>query len=139
MIEKSAGGIIVFHSKTCWWVLVMKDRSGSWTFPKGKIESGESARDAAIREIQEEVGIRDLAYRATCTPSKYYYFRNVSIKKTVQYYLFESFKKSKPVVQKEEGISEAKWVLLSTAKKMIGYPKTNVLILEEVYDYTHSR
>ena len=32
--------------------------AGAWTIPKGEIESGEDAREAAIREFEEEIGVR---------------------------------------------------------------------------------
>ena len=34
---------------------------GFWELPGGKIEPGESAREAAIRELEEEIGIRALS------------------------------------------------------------------------------
>jgi bis(5'-nucleosidyl)-tetraphosphatase len=34
----------------------------NWDFPKGMVEPGEDAREAAIRETREETGIRDLQF-----------------------------------------------------------------------------
>lgn len=43
------------HSET---ILVKgKGRNGRWGFPKGVIEKGEMAREAAVRELREETGI----------------------------------------------------------------------------------
>ena len=120
--EVSAGGVVVTHAKTGWWVLVIKDRRGKWTFPKGKIEKDETLVDAARRETKEEVGIGNLRYRAILVPRLYWYFRDGSIHKTVQYFIFETPTKVTPVVQTEEGISDAKWERFTTAIKMIGYP-----------------
>lgn len=41
-------------------VLIGRRRDGNppWTFPGGKIEPGESAEDAAVRETLEETGLR---------------------------------------------------------------------------------
>jgi len=130
--EVSAGGLIVCKTKGLWWLLVMKDRGGNWTFPKGKIEEGEKHLATALREIEEEVGIRNLSYRATLAPSLYWYFRDGSIKKTVQYFLFEAAKKENAIVQTEEGITEAKWVVFTQAEALVGYPKTNLPLLKEV-------
>jgi ADP-ribose pyrophosphatase YjhB (NUDIX family) len=38
-------------------LVASKKEPGSWIFPKGHIERGESARDAALRETQEEAGV----------------------------------------------------------------------------------
>ena len=100
--EVSAGGIIVTKSNGRWFVLVMKDMNNNWTFPKGKTEKGESLEETALREIQEEVGVTSLSKIADLTPSHYWYFRNGSIKKTVHYFLFQSAKKQKTIVQTED-------------------------------------
>ena len=41
-------------------VLVVSQRGTSWSLPKGHIDRGEDALEAAKREIYEESGIRDL-------------------------------------------------------------------------------
>lgn len=112
----------------------MKDKSGKWTFPKGKIESGEDEQSAAVREIAEEVGITGLSYIAALKPSLYWYFRDGSVRKHVQYFLFQVARRHTPVVQKEEGITQAKWVKLSFAGRIIGYPKTNPQLLTEAVE-----
>ena len=42
-------------------VLLLKHKSGSWVFPKGHIEPGETPLEAALREVEEEGGVT-----ATC-------------------------------------------------------------------------
>jgi len=130
--EVSSGGVIVSHYRGVWFVLLMKDMKGHWTFPKGKIEEGEKEVDAALREIAEEVGITGLTYVSELTPVAYWYFRKIPIRKTVRYYVFRSAKRVKPTVQKEEGITEARWVPWEEAEKIIGYPKSNSPLLREV-------
>lgn len=50
-----AGGIVFSaHNR----VLVLKHQSGAWVFPKGHIDPGESALEAALREVQEEAGVQ---------------------------------------------------------------------------------
>lgn len=129
--EVSAGGIIVSKSGRSWYILLMKDMNGNWTFPKGKLEKGESYEYTAKREIEEEVGITDLTRVAELTPSEYWYYRKGSIKKTVHYFLFTCPERQRPVVQMEEGISEAVWVPFAKAKTMLGYPDTNAALLSE--------
>lgn len=38
--------------------LVHRPKYGDWTFPKGKLDPGESHERAAIREVEEETGLR---------------------------------------------------------------------------------
>lgn len=49
-----AGGV-VFNATGA--VLLLRHANGSWVFPKGHIEAGESALEAALREVEEEAGV----------------------------------------------------------------------------------
>lgn len=51
--ETSAGFVIVSNRK----VLLLGHREGHADFPKGHVEKGENALDAAYRELEEEAGI----------------------------------------------------------------------------------
>ena len=55
----SAGGIVINDKDQ---IILVRERKGSWGFPKGHIEKGESELAAAEREIYEETGARDLRY-----------------------------------------------------------------------------
>ncbi len=57
----SAGGVVVMGSGGDLRVAVMRSGFGTWVFPKGGIEPGESPEEAARREIEEEVGLGGLA------------------------------------------------------------------------------
>ncbi len=129
--ETSAGGIIVSFRKGQAYVLLMKDMKGLWTFPKGKIEEGEDLQQTALREIEEEVGVKRLTFISELTPVMYWYFRKGAIRKTVHYFLFRSTTLQKVQPQTEEGITEAKWVPWGEASGIIGYPKTNRPLLRE--------
>lgn len=130
--ETSAGGVIVCAVDRTWYVLLLRDMNATWTFPKGLIELGESPQEAAVREIGEEVGIGDLTLLAPLSPIRYTYKRNGIVSKTVYYFLFQAKTRIQPIVQKEEGIQEAKWVAIDEAMNIIGYRETNVRLLEEV-------
>lgn len=60
-IEKSAGAVVFRRNKKIKYLIIQYGR-GHWGFPRGIIEKGESFQDAAQREIEEEVGIKDIEF-----------------------------------------------------------------------------
>ncbi len=87
--EISAGGVLARPSATGWEVCLV--RAGKyWGLPKGHIESGESAEDAALREISEECGVPldSLAVVGRLPSSEYVYRRGGKLTfKLVEHFL----------------------------------------------------
>jgi 8-oxo-dGTP pyrophosphatase MutT (NUDIX family) len=56
---EQAGGIAVRGTGDQWSVLVVRAKKDprAWIFPKGHIEAGETAAEAALRETREEAGV----------------------------------------------------------------------------------
>ncbi len=52
-VRQEAGGIVLLDGK----VVLHRTKLGNLNFPKGKIEKGESAEQAAAREVLEETGL----------------------------------------------------------------------------------
>lgn len=129
--ETSAGGVVVKKRGNSWHVLLMRDMSDTWTFPKGLIEKGEQAAAAAKREIAEEVGLRNVECLMPLDTITYFYQKNGRVKKTVHYFLFRASGNEQIVCQKNEGIKAAKWVEISKTLDMIGYPKTNKPLIQK--------
>lgn len=50
-----AGGVVFRPTGE---VLLLGHREGTWVFPKGHLDPGESALEAALREVAEEAGVR---------------------------------------------------------------------------------
>jgi 8-oxo-dGTP pyrophosphatase MutT (NUDIX family) len=61
----SAGSVILRRVDGVWHALLLRAWS-HWDFPKGNVETGESLMQAALREVQEETGICDLAFPWGC-------------------------------------------------------------------------
>lgn len=68
------------------------DRRGRllWSLPKGHLEAGESAEDAAIREVEEETGIRGRVLAPLGTIDYWFVAEDRRIHKTVHHYLLEA-------------------------------------------------
>lgn len=59
--ERSAGVIPLRRDPDGWRVLVLRCYR-NWDFPKGRLEPGEDARAAAVREAREEAALTDLSF-----------------------------------------------------------------------------
>jgi len=76
---------LVLHSAT------VRNPRAKWEFPKGGMESGETPRQTAAREFQEETGLVHWAFREGFEKSLSYTYirRGRKVIKTVAYYLVE--------------------------------------------------
>jgi 8-oxo-dGTP pyrophosphatase MutT (NUDIX family) len=54
-VIRAAGGIVERDGRV---LLVHRPKYDDWTFPKGKCSDGEPDEKCALREVQEETGIR---------------------------------------------------------------------------------
>ena len=52
---RAAGGVVVRDGRIA---VVHRPRYDDWSLPKGKLDSGETWEQAALREIEEETGLR---------------------------------------------------------------------------------
>lgn len=67
----AAGGVVVRPAGDGIEVAVVhRPRYGDWSLPKGKLEPGEGFAEAALREVEEETGLR-CELGAELQPSRY--------------------------------------------------------------------
>lgn len=119
--EVSSGGVILRSSNAGIRVLLIKDPYGKWTWPKGKIDKGEGILQAAVREIAEETGLRDIKPISRLAKTNYYYKRDGKlIYKTVYVYLFGSAGREALKIQKSE-IDDGRWFAEEDALEKAGY------------------
>ncbi|MCB0659558.1 MAG: NUDIX domain-containing protein [Saprospiraceae bacterium] len=100
-------------------------RRGSWDLPKGKIEPKETKKEATLREIEEETGIKRMVILYKLGITRHTYRSNVGkrIIKKSHWYLIET-KKQTPKPQTSEDIEKAVWMTLENflSKKRKVYP-----------------
>lgn len=119
--EFSSGGIVVKRVDSDFKILLIKDGYGRWTWPKGNIEKKETSQDAAIREIGEEVGLKEIRLIDKIDEVKYFYrLKEKLIFKTVYIYLFEDEGDEDLKVLTSE-IEDAKWLSPEEALKRVEY------------------
>ena len=110
------------------WLLMILDRYGHWTWPKGVLEAGETLRQAAVREVEEETGLRVDAIEEL-TPVTYWYTRHgTCIHKTVHYYLMRV--RGGHLVPQLEEIRDVQWVGIGEVGKKTSYKDAERLVEE---------
>lgn len=85
----SAGGIVLRKTDAEVKVLLTQ-HSGhrGWEFPKGHIELGESAQDAAVREVEEESGVKaEILEKAGQVEYFYYENKEKAFKKVTYFFM----------------------------------------------------
>jgi len=103
---QAAGGLLRNSEGQCLFI----HRLGKWDLPKGKVEAGENTRQAALREVEEECGIRpDFIGAKISTTYHTYVLNGKFILKQTDWYEMAVNGSPEPIPQTEEGITEAKW------------------------------
>jgi 8-oxo-dGTP pyrophosphatase MutT (NUDIX family) len=119
--EVSAGGIVYRVSEGRPLFLLIRDSYGNLGFPKGHLEQGEPADQAAVREVTEETGVDKPALRGHVETIDWYFrFRGRLIHKVCHFYLMET-ESEQTCPQKAEGITECQWVPFDEAFAAVSY------------------
>jgi 8-oxo-dGTP pyrophosphatase MutT (NUDIX family) len=98
-------------------LLVHRQRYGDWTFPKGKLEPGESDEQAALREVEEETSLRcELGAELPSTS-----YRDLKLRqKTVRYWALSPVEGQAAPTNE---VDEVRWLPLADAERLLSYDR----------------
>jgi len=128
IFSHSAGGVVLNERGD---VLIVHQRDDTWSLPKGTIQEGEEPRAAAVREITEESGLRDLTFVKILKSYSRYSLMNTGQENTdkikrITMYLFTT--KEMDLRPMDPRIPEAKWVRKEQISKMLTHHKDREFI-----------
>jgi 8-oxo-dGTP pyrophosphatase MutT (NUDIX family) len=112
--------------------ILMIFRHTRWDLPKGKLEPGERIEDCAVREVEEETGIRNPERGKKLLTTSHFYRLNGewTMKKTTWYAM--SHPGDEPLVpQTEEDITAIEWV---SPAKLDAYLRTTYPTIVDVFE-----
>jgi 8-oxo-dGTP pyrophosphatase MutT (NUDIX family) len=123
-VVRAAGGVVLRRGPAGMLetVLVHRPRYDDWTLPKGKLFEGETEEAAALREVEEETGLRCELGRELGTTS---YRDALGRRKTARYW--EMTPIDGELVPTNE-VDEARWVPLDDAAEMLTYARDRELL-----------
>lgn len=104
-VIKAAGGVVSKKNKT-----LLMFRRGVWDLPKGKLDDGESSRQAAAREVAEETGVRVSVGERICTTWHTYALNGNAILKRTKWYQMAVLDDSRMAPQADEDIEKLAWL-----------------------------
>lgn len=115
VIVIAAGGLVLDEEDR----LLAIRRLGKWDLPKGKVEKGEAIEVGAVREVQEECGLKDVELIAPLTSTWHTYERKgrQHLKRT-DWFLMRASAKEHLTAQTEEDIEEVRWMDAKGLKEM---------------------
>lgn len=103
----AAGGLVQNEKKE--YLLIF--RRGKWDLPKGKLDKGEKLEDCAIREVEEETGLKEVKLiKPLCVTYHTYHEGARFILKDSHWYIMKVKGSQQLVPQTEEDIHEIRWV-----------------------------
>jgi len=120
--EFCAGGVVYCRDKDDYKFVLILDAYGKWTLPKGHIEKEESQEQAAVREIKEETGLKDVQIGEKIGETDYevHQPQKPAFFKRIYFYLMETdFQPLTP--QEGEEVQDVCWATREEALSKISY------------------
>lgn len=139
--HESAGGFVFFEDQLTHelFVTLLRKADGHYVIPKGHLQKGEVPKAAAIREVKEELSLKDTpeiisfigidSYTFTLDDSGLIHHKNVHL------YIFLTDKKVNIEPLKNEGFETAEWLSFEVALEKISFDKKNLLKARQSFYY----
>src|SRR3712207_2684245 len=109
---RAAGGAVMHEGRV---LVVHRPRYDDWSLPKGKLDPGEGFEEAALREVEEETGLR-------CRLGEFLgettYRDHKDREKLVRFWTMEA---GEGDFEPDDEVDELRWVPLADAQQLLSY------------------
>jgi 8-oxo-dGTP diphosphatase len=114
---RAAGGVIERDGSV---LLVHRPKYDDWSFPKGKLEHGETWEQCALREVEEETGLR-CAIGEELGRTHYVVLQG---RKEVRYYRMTCADEARA----QNEVDEVRWVPTGEARDLLTHQRDRALL-----------
>jgi 8-oxo-dGTP pyrophosphatase MutT (NUDIX family) len=124
--EFSAGGVLVRRLRGRWAMAAIRPGGkpeGVWALPKGLIGPGEDPAATALREVEEETGVRGRLDGKLGDVRYVYTWAGERVFKVVSFYLVRYSRGRLGAIppEFEHEVAEVRWLLLADAPRLLAY------------------
>lgn len=125
-VNKAGGGLVENAKGQVLFIF----RNGRWDLPKGGIEKDETIEEAAIREVEEETGCKNLKINKRLQKTFHIFKRNGEYKLKVTYWFsMNTSYKGSLKGQADEGIEQVVWVNKEEIPELLKNSYQNIKLL----------
>ena len=117
LLVRAAGGVIVRDGSV---LLVHRPKYDDWSFPKGKLEGEETWEEGALREVEEETGLR-CAIGDEVGRTHYVVLQGP---KEVRYFRMTCDGEARA----QNEVDDVRWVPLTEAREVLTHPRDRALL-----------
>lgn len=139
--HESAGGFVFYEEPSAhklFVALIKPEDNENLFIPKGHLKNGEKPKEAAVREIQEELSLKiSLDFVTELGASEYSFDLGDGVThfKKIHIYIFSSPEKTKLLAPENENIEKADWYEFYEALGKLAYDKENLLKARQLFYY----
>lgn len=113
-VVQAAGGVVEKEGK-----FLMIYRRKVWDIPKGKLDKGETIEECAVREVEEETGVKVKIDKKIDSVWHTYTSKKKYVLKKTYWYAMHCVSDKKMAPQKDEGIKKVEWMDMEEVRKAL--------------------
>lgn len=135
MIEAtSCGGVVIYRGKILALYKSFRNRYEGWVLPKGTVEAGEGHEQTALREVQEEAGVRASIVKYIGSSRYNFTVPEDMVNKEVHWYLMSAENyHSRP--QKEEYFVDSGYYKFHEVYRLLRFSNEKQIVEKAYHEY----